>query len=171
MNFKEHYQLLNEGILSTEYKISIFFPQERFDNLKYGMSEEDWKKKIKSIKQDTVFRIGSILNKILFDGSRGVVSDGRMSISVDLETLNDTQRRLVLYAVGVKFSERGNEYLHAADRLFKNSLFTMFKASQSHLRLCNFYFWILIYILTFLHWFHLFRHIGIFFHLVFNCLV
>ena len=41
MNFKEHYQLLNEGILSTEYKISVFFPQERFDNLKYGMSEED----------------------------------------------------------------------------------------------------------------------------------
>ena len=101
MNFKEHY-IINEGILSKEYKISIFFAQDRFDNLKYGRSEETWKREIKAIKEFTVYSVGSILNNIPFDGQVGAHSDGRLDIRISMDTLNDTKRRLVMYAIGVK---------------------------------------------------------------------
>jgi len=101
MNFREHYQI-NEGILSHEYKICAFFDQNRFNNLKHGRPEEVWKKEIKNIKQDIIFSIANILNNILFDGVGGALSDGRMDIKIDMDSLDNTLRVVTMYAIGVK---------------------------------------------------------------------
>jgi hypothetical protein len=132
MNFKEHY-IVNEGILSNEYKICIFFAQDRFDNLKYGRPEEVWKGEIKSLKAQTVYSVGNILNNVPFDGKTGAHSDKRLDIKIDMDSLNNTKRVLTIYVTGVKI----NNTLDLSHQIYRsltknNDRITSVKIAPSH---------------------------------------